>query len=274
MKLKNKKVMTHLEEKYDSVFLRISAHDRNLLDNAESSSSFKVKLPGSSRQYSRVVGIQVLYVSIPNVFYNVPDDHNIRIERIGGTTHYFDIPKGQYTIDEILARLETVINTGPFSYITLTTSLDTYTNQVSLTFTDTGGFAYAIYWSDLFAILGFDADQFPITTSVYNSFTLQASHTPRLQGVSEVFVTSPEMSVDTSDVQAGMERDVMVSVPMNVEYGVVAHYTPSHSIMALHEFSTERSINQISLELMDAKGRLLDIHDHDWTIFFKVYYVS
>lgn len=267
--------MTHLEEKYDSVFLRVSAHDdpREEQDNSE----IEISLPGSARQYSRVVGMQVVYVGIPHVFYNIPDDVKLIIEGTTTDVEKAVIPKGFYTVEELLETIKIIINDyaafefiDKFSYI-----LNPINGMVSISIErdPLAPAADLFIWkaNSIMKKLGFSTD-IPIKSPGLNTF--HASSMPKLSGPQQIFVCCPEISVDTSDVQAGMNRDVLVCVPVNAAFGETIHFTPNNDIDALHEFGTERAVNTIFLSLRDAFGNLIKIGNHDWTIFMKVYYID
>lgn len=256
--------MTHLEEKYDSAFLRISAHDDEV-DDGENS-EIEVSLPGSSRMYSRVVGIQVTYVGIPHVFYNIPED--VTLDTTIGSDYI--VPKGFYTATELLEKIKVLFeqntNISDFSY-----NIDPITKLISFTLIQSQPLTIYVWNPDsVLKKLGFD------TTILigHGTHTFTGTSLPKLSGPQQIFICCPEVSVDTADVQAGMNRDVLVCVPVDVDFGETIHFTPNNDVDALHEFGTERSLNTIFLSLRDAYGNLLKMGNSDWTIFMKVYYID
>lgn len=255
--------MAHLEQKYDSVFLRISAHDEIKTDG--DNSEIEVSIPGSARQYSRVVGIQVLYVGIPHVFYNIPKD--VTLDTNLGV---YVVPKGFYTATELLEKIKALLETSA-NITNFQHSIDATSKLITFSFDQSNPIAYLWSLDPVLKMLGFESG---LSFSQGTNLTFTATSLPKLSGPQQLFICCPEISVDTSDVQAGMNRDVLICIPVDVEFGQTMHFTPNNDIDALHEFGTERAVNNLFLSIRDSFGNVIKMGNHDWTIFLKVYYID
>lgn len=268
---------------YHTTYLRINAKDA-LNQPAE---SFEVNLPGSWTQYSGVVGARVVYVCMPNHFYNVELGENTFVyyyldSSLNRNTATVTVDPGQYTFDQLAAAL-----VAKDSNITVVTQYsDPNTNpktkfgdhHIEITFNYTHSITIPAENNPLAKLMGFYNDlenhvfdpyditiNQPINPNVYE---FKSTHPPSLYGARTLYIHCPELSFNYGDTASGgFQTSTLCHVPMDVAFGEIKHQEyPTDYVMTF----PERSIHTLHFEVRDDQAKLVNLRGEDWTIILQI----
>jgi hypothetical protein len=209
---------------------------------------------------------QVHKVTCPNVFENIHDEINTFVIRRQGqpADDVITVQVGQYDINQLIANLKGQIDAliGPD---TISITLNPVTNK--LTFT-TGVVNITYYDGDtspLSPYLGILSTSLP-------SLSITADAKPDLGGTKVVFFHSKELALSRSDISDRLVSSFCSVSFGNVPFGYDGKFVQGTSDANRFVFSTDKNIRSINVRLRDAKGRLLDPKQHNYTIVLKAYY--
>lgn len=269
--------MAYLEENFDSILIRISAHDA--IDQGlvpQSTSSFQVNLSATAQRiFDGVRAIQFCNATIPNTFYNVPAGRNWTqyTDSVSGL-NTFELAPGQYSINSIMDHLKTILSASTGQ--TVTVNIDDVTKKVKITIT--GGaevtFPQANFanMNPLGHILGMSEIIPGDLTSVGG--VLEFPDLPRTQGVTDVIINCSQIAIrPTPDIGGVASAEHYVArIPMNVPFGAVAHYDVSESVSHIFDYNrTTQSIGTLDIYLTDDRDMPLDLNGADWSFTLKVF---
>jgi len=259
-----------LDAKTFSKYVRISSHDRDFNDTSQTASSFKVNIPSHSREFTALVGCQVVSAHIPNLFYNINEYNNsFTFTTIGdGLPHTIVVPEGQYSSTELVDDLIALIDAELSSSNSYSVADNTF--KLTLTFSEDVKFTPSIDTNGLPVILGWGEREIEYTTT---ASSITSPYPIDLSGVDAVYVHTRELSAGLTDFDiSGQDVHPIVSVPLNVSFGQVAYYQSQDSTTGLIRFRNQRAITEINLRLRDSRGRLLDLNGSDMTVVVKIYF--
>lgn len=261
---------------YHSTFLRINARDAV----HQAPENFRINLPGGWTQYSAVVGARVIYVQMPNQFYNVEDGYNTFTYTSiasGGTEAIITltVSPGQYTFEELTADLMSIDNATNGGVLNAITP---YRSGTTTMFADRhieiqSSLAIRVSSQNnpLARALGFfDQSETGVWTSVgsASNFSVASPHPPALYGTRTVFVHCPELSFNYGDTASGgFQTTALCHVPMDVPFGEVKHQ--EYGVPYIIRFP-ERSLHSLNFSLTDDNNNLIKFRGEDWSIILEL----
>jgi len=241
----------------------ISSDDKD--SDSVSNSNFKVTLREryATQSIDRIVVKEVI---CPNAFYNISDGDTVKgngpsnniliIEHLELATQIpVSIPAGQYNILQLIATLQSAINTALAGYsITVTITRDDITNLST---------------SPMAPVLGFISNVSYIPTT----FTIKMPDPPDLSGINSVYIHSEALS-DGSGIDASKGIiNLVESVSMaTTAYGTFAYKQNMDTEFSTINYTMPRNLNVIDIRLRDREGNLLNIGTKRLTMMVKMYY--
>ena len=216
---------------------------------------------------------------IPNVFYNI-DDRGYNFTNTGNNTFTWTnafnvtalttIPRGQYTIAQLLAFINTAIYSAYTGSVTLV--LNTLTQKIELFNTSGQSFGISIN-SPMAPYLGMLSDV-PWTSAPAVLF----AGFPNLAGIQEVYITSQKISDGSNMIVASNTMyPVILNVQISVPFGAFQHYETNHPEIDDIEYasiSQGTSIRQVDIQLRDRFGNILDLGGLPFNLIMKIYHVN
>lgn len=255
----------------------ISSDDKD--PDSISNSNFRVTLREryATQSIDRIIIKEVI---VPNAFYNISDGDSVKgngpannillIESSETKTQIsVSIPAGQYNILQLMATLQSAINT---QIATLTASVvitrDDITNLLSFTFTTTGVFTF-LGISSMAPVLGFKSNISYTPTTL----TITMPDPPDLSGINSVYIHSEALS-DGSGIDASKGIiNLVESVSMaTTAYGTFAYKQNSDTELCTINYTMPKNLNVIDIRLRDREGNLLNIGTKRLTLMVKMYY--
>ena len=262
--------MDQLETKYQTILLRLSAHDR--VDRpTESNSDFTLDVRSQNIELKKIAAITVVNAQIPNVFYNITEPYN---------TFYFTdefdtdltatVPSGNYNIDQFMTELLKQIDISlGLPEGTSTHEFNEITYKLKFTIGATIKFYSTEEGNELAYRMGFGDDD----TVQYTGTTFEGTNIVDLTGPHVVSIHSPDLARGTLDYGSRSGTVKMIAqIPLDKPFGFLCYYNSSSSA-DLIKYQSPKSLNQIRLILRDVKGRRLDIGTLDWNITLRIYYL-
>ncbi len=251
--------------------IRVSSHDRQ---SGTSPSQFTVDVASHmSDKFSRVVGCEVLDVSIPNVFENINTQTKFFRFSFNAANHVITVPDGYYEINQLLSFLTSELSSILGDAITATISPTNYRITLSSASTTTSFSFTALqlnqtgsgYASPSWTLLGFT----PGNTYSMSNGTLTANAPPFLNYISTAYVHCPELALSGYDLDFRGRIHCLASVNLGPHLG----YANLQNILS-YQYASPRSVNQLTFTLRDRYGGQLAFPSaSDWTIVIKVHYL-
>ena len=206
--------------------------------------------------------------NIPKSYYNMPSGRNIiYVDEPGNPARTLTIPAGNYTKNNLVTTLNTVLNTGaPVGWVyTVTYPVATVVDSFKLTFTVTGnGGTQPIFVileaSSPFRQLGFEPD----STNPFVADSLQSTNAINLQFILRMFIKS-NIVKDATD---GILEEIL-SPGTIVSQGVIyfQQYNYDMNTRAYNSFA----VNSWSFQLVDGFNQQVDLNGVPWS-FSLVFY--
>lgn len=259
--------MDQLETKYQTILLRLSAHDRVDRPN-ETNSDFTLDVRSQNVELKKIAAITVVNAQIPNVFYNITEPFNV---------FYFTdendneleatVASGNYDINQFMTELLKQIDialglpegTSTHEFNEITYKLK-FTIGATIKFYSTFELAYRMGFGDS-------------STFQYTGTTFEGTNIVDLTGPHVVSIHSPDLARGTLDYGSRSGTVKMIAqIPLDKPFGFLCYYNSSSSA-DLIKYQSPKSLNQIRLILRDVKGRRLDIGTLDWNITLRIYYL-
>jgi len=258
-------------------YVVISSDDKD--PGSVSNSNFKVTLKEryATQSIDRIIIRECI---VPNAFYNISDGDPIKgngpinnillIESSETKTQIsVSVPAGQYNILQLIATLQSAINTqiAPLTASVVITR-DDITNLLLFTFTTTGIFTF-LSISPMAQVLGFSSDISYIPTTL----SIRMPDPPDLSGINSVYIHSEALS-DGSGIDASKGIiNLVESVSMaTTAYGTFSYKQNSDTELCTINYTMPRNLNVIDIRLRDREGNLLNIGTKRLTLMVKMYY--
>jgi hypothetical protein len=258
-------------------YVVISSDDKD--PGSISNSNFKVTLKEryASQSIDRIIIKEVI---VPNAFYNISDGDPIKgngpinnillIESSETKTQIsVSVPAGQYNILQLIATLQSAINTqiAPLTASVVITR-DDITNLLLFTFTTTDIFTF-LSISPMAQVLGFSSNISYIPTTQ----AIRMPDPPDLSGINSVYIHSEALS-DGSGIDASKGIiNLVESVSMaTTAYGTFSYKQNSDTELCTINYTMPRNLNVIDIRLRDREGNLLNIGTKRLTLMVKMYY--
>lgn len=258
-------------------YVVISSDDKDV--GSISNSNFKVTLREryATQSIDRIIIKEVI---VPNAFYNISDGDTVKgngpanniliIDSLDTKTQInVSIPAGQYNILQLIAFLQSAMNTAlaPLTSSVVITR-DDITNLLSFTFTTADTFTF-LNTSPMAPVLGFISSISYIPTT----FVIRMPDPPDLSGINSVYIHSEALS-DGSGIDASKGIiNLVESVSMaTTAYGTFSYKQNSDTELCTINYTMPRNLNVIDIRLRDREGNLLNIGTKRLTLMVKMYY--
>lgn len=210
---------------------------------------------------------------LPNVFYNVRTGYTqFKIRDDGSMIEYTtSVSVGQYSLQGLMDAVGAAINAdGGIPIVFVSAVENAVTRKGEMTFDRDVTVISSSSDNPLAFLLGFDAKEGVTATS--QASVLAAPFIPRLQGVKTAYIHIPELSLARHTLDRDQDAHYIAGVPMDVEFGEIAHYSIKDPHTNLIEFHSPRGISTLSVSIRDSRGIVLDTHQHEWSCIIKIYY--
>lgn len=249
--------------------IRVSSEDKqpNL---SQSNSQFVANLTQNGGYVDNVSGISVKVASVPNVFYNVPDDSNFLVFRDSGAPGVDKgvfITVGQYNVNQLCTALATAINSAITAGI-VTVTLDPITQK--LVFTSTTVNIQIMYDnSSIYDIIG-------LTQNSLSNLVVTMDSPVNLTGETEVFVHSSVIARARLTEADGNFSVLAVISLTGVPFGSYAQYQSNDEgldYIAYEPLQSARTLQQIDITLRNRNGKILVLpNNFFFSIILQAYY--
>jgi hypothetical protein len=275
-------IMAYLEEKFQSAVVRISSHDRD----HGTSGAFWVTSNATDSSMSEVMAIQVVNVVMPNTFYNVPaarsklraqvthTNANTGVQTLSELEYV--VAPGVYTISSLISHLESIVPEINFIEV------DPATGKATIKWHSLTPFSGSIPNEQYTVHSGIDPTANPIAyilgfnqpnhaTNVH-SLEMHADSMPHMHAPDVVYIHCPQLSTASVFDFKEISSDVLVAVPMDVEFdGIKIHYA-GDALSSITEYRAPRYLSELSFQLRDKFDQQLYPNGADWTLLIKIFY--
>ena len=258
-------------------YVVISSDDKD--PDSVSNSNFRVTLREryATQSIDRIIIKECI---VPNAFYNISDGDPVKGNGPANNILIIDytetktqisvsVPAGQYNILQLIAILQSSINTAlaPLTSSVVITR-DDITNLLTFTFTTAGTFTF-LSISPMAPVLGFISNVSYIPTTL----TIRMPDPPDLSGINSVYIHSEALS-DGSGIDASKGIiNLVESVSMaTTAYGTFSYKQNSDTELCTINYTMPRNLNVIDIRLRDREGNLLNIGTKRLTLMVKMYY--
>ena len=239
-----------------STFLVINSKNRNT--ESASTSNFTYSI-GQSLEVESIV---IKSISIPNTQYNINNSNNKIYFYYMQNTGLVEVPNGQYTISQLLAKL----NTSFIGYGNTVFTQDENTFKIS--YTSAVGIAFFSgddSSSGLMKTLGQ-----PTTTSEYTNFTFQ--NLPSLNGLMNYYILTKVLSQGSNGLfTGGIQTALQTNIPITVPYGQIQNYRPLLLETNTITFTRPVNIQFIDIKIVDSSLNEVDLNGADIELIYKLY---
>ena len=230
---------------------------------------------GVTRVVMKSCDIPNVFYNIDNIGYNFTNTGNNKFVWINAANNYqiTTIPRGQYTVQQLLAVINTAIYAAYTPNGSVSLILNPITQKIEIVNTSGQSFGISISLSTIAPDLGMLIDV-PWTTSSSVLFT----GFPNLAGIQEVYITSQKISDGSNMIVASNTMyPVILNVQMSVPFGAFQHYETNHPEIDDIEYasiSQGTSIRQVDIQLRDRFGNILDLGGLPFNLIMKIYHVN
>lgn len=233
--------------------------------NQDTSTNFNILL-NKGIAVDDVDRIIVKRVSLPNLFYNVPERKKTLYIENEGNQLQLDMVPGQYDIDQFRASLETLLKTV-HSNATVTVNYDTGKLTLSYFLEVTLGWTVLSH-TKVKELYGVDESLNDIIGTSYDnqlasSLNWTSPQLIDLSGEHTVRIESSTLAFGNAFDSRGQILNTVDVVPVHEPFGSVVHYQPSDHI---HSFvdsaNTGRTINTVDIQLVANSGQQLQLPDN------------
>ena len=254
--------------------LRVSSDFKTA--NSESNSNYSVAY-NNIQLLQGITRCVMKSADIPNVFYNI-DDRGYNFSNTGNNTFTWTnasnvtamttIPRGQYTLAQLLGFINAAIYSAYTGFVTLV--LNPLTQKIEI-FNNSGqSFGISIN-STMAPYLGM-LSAVPWSASTFVGF----AGFPNLSGLQEIYVTSQKIS-DSSNmvVAANTMYPVILNIQIDKPFGEWVHYASQHPEIDDIEYpsiSQGTNIQFVDIQLRDRWGNIVDLQGLPFNIIIKCYH--
>ena len=256
-----------------SKIIRINSHDREFDRTNQSNSNFTLNVPSYASEFSKVVGVQIVQVSLPNIFYNIPEGRNTWAFQVGGSDEEISIPGDiQYSASSFITALELSFNANPtlsaLGTGLTTIALDPTTFKLTFVFPSN-----TISWvSDQKNYLSVKSG-FGFSETEYSGTNIYITpSTITLSGPNICYIRSNQLSANSSDFDRSGDVGTICYVVLDNAFGEICNYNIQDSTSSLIRYRNSRNITNIDIKLSNKFGEALDIQEHGINIIAKIYY--
>lgn len=257
--------------------LRVSSDFKTA--NSESNSNFSVSynnvqlLQGITRCVMKSADIPNVFYNIDNRGYNFTNSGNNKFVWINAANNYqiTTIPRGQYTIAQLLAVINTSIYAAYIPNGSVSLILNPITQKIEITNTSGQSFGISLADSTIAPYLGMlvAVPWSPTVSVLFNGF-------PNLSGLQEIYVTSQKVS-DCSNmvVASNTMYPVILNIQIDKPFGEWVHYASQHPEIDDIEYpsiSQGTNIQLIDIQLRDRWGNIVDLQGLPFNIIIKCYH--
>ena len=203
-------------------------------------------------------------VSMPNLFYNVPERKSKLYIVFEGTPGWVSVQPGQYNADRFVAALEIALKTVDTA---ATASINYDTGKLTLACPSSTGWTVLSHTDvkkqfevdeSLNTIIGTSHD-----VTLPAALTWTSPELVDLSGEHTVRIESSTLAFSNSFDSRGQILNTVEIVPIHEPYGAAVHYAPSDHIMSFVDSgSTGKPINNVDIQLVSNSGQPLVLPDN------------
>ena len=254
-----------------SKIIRINSHDRQFDRKNQSNSNFTLNVPSYAAEFGKVVGLQVIQVSLPNVFYNIPEGRNTWQFKVGASVEEISIPSDiQYRAASFITALETSFNANATlsAFGATTITLDPQTFKLTFTF-PTNTISWVSDQKNYLSVksgFGFSETEYSGTNVFITPSTIA------LSGPNICYIRSNQLSANSSDFDRSGDVGTLTYIVLDKGFGEVCNYNIQDSTSSLIRYRNARNLTNIDIRLSNKFGEPLDVGQHDINIIAKIYY--
>jgi hypothetical protein len=204
------------------------------------------------------VFISLQNASIPYSFYQVNEFNNIlRYQQFTSTNitleRYVIIPYGNYTIDELVDKMNELMSAYIISY-------DNITGKINFQSTVNQDFAIIYDGSTCFDLFGFDKNTLLVSDSNYN---IKGQYPCNVLYTNCLCIYS-NMKTDSFNKAITNNKKLLCSIPIDVEpYGMIT-YKSTNNLFRSNTYTN--NINQIEIKICDMCGNLINLNNNHWSL--------
>jgi hypothetical protein len=235
----------------------------------DSATNFNILL-NKSVAVDDVDRIIVKRVSMPNMFYNVPERKNKLYMLNNGISITITMPPGQYYIERFVETLEVLLQQDVNITASVTINIDT--GKLKITRGPESGLLGWTVLSHMQVKEQFGVDESlndmvgtSYNTTLTSSLSWNSPELVDLSGEHTIRIESSTLAFSNSfDSRAQILNTVEV-VPMTEAFGNVCHFQPSDHILSFVDSGTSgRQINTIDIQLVSNSGQPLELPENSF----------
>lgn len=266
--------MAEIENNTFSRLLRIS--NIHSVNSNDTNSNFTINL-NRMTETNNIIRCVCKSVSFQNNSYNINSLNNViyfTATNTGGSptiASFITVPIGFYTVNELMAVMETLINielvpvTG-----TVTFALQPYTYLISYTTNGLDGIRFLTEADNPLSTL---STTLGLIVSPSEVPILTFQEVPQLSGLEQVFVhstTIAEGNLVDGDVE---NHDILSEIPIDVPFGARVFYESRDDELDSINYRSERNFDTITIQLRDNKNNIIKLNGGITTVILKLYYL-
>lgn len=226
------------------------------INNNKSDCLFYLPPLGIPNNYRIYVSLQ--NASIPYSFYQINEFNNIlRYQQFtpANTTieNYVFIPYGNYTIDELVSTLNTIMEAYQITY-------DYITGRITFKSLVSQQFELIYEGSTSFELLGLDKDSLNHSDENYE---VKGAYPANVLYTNCLCIYT-NMKTDSFNKASTNNKRLLCSIPIDVEPFSMITYKNTNSIFKSNTYTN--NINQIEIKICDMCGNLLNLNNNHWSM--------
>jgi hypothetical protein len=257
-----------------SKIVRIAASDRTD-DPTATTTDFTVEL-GNNQEMHKIRRMVLKSCEFCNCFYNVNSATGVApyaanniftfFEDTVGLVNTAPIPEGFYTANQLITALTAAMNLvlSVGNTVTITLGIDSKfqflmaTNAINLV--SSAG-------SNIMASLIGITDT---TVAFANPALVQGL--PALQGLTEVFIESPELARANLCEDRASTKSWFINIPIEAAYGETNFYDSRDDELNSKNYQTPQDLRRITFRLRDRQNNIVNLQNKNWKMVWKAYY--
>jgi len=201
--------------------------------------------------------IAIKSISIVNAEYNVKESNKKLIVNNGVADSILLFPVGQYTITSLMAELQSLLTTTYGGTVTVTQNA--VNKKVEITSTTPIRFRTNQTDSPMSHIIGLGDNGYEYPE--FTQTTILAPFLPNLQGANNYHIVSNTLSQGQGSLlRNNNKQPIIVSVPVNVDFGEVIQYEVSEIDLNKKTFSRPVNVQDIDIRVYDDDNELVDLN--------------
>jgi hypothetical protein len=245
----------------DSRLLRISSKDRS----QESKSKYNIVFNTNDNDLHQIKRITLKSAVIPNTQYNINKYNNVLyLPNTRTEQTLFEITPGQYTTNEFITTLTTVVNAA-LGGSSLAIVQNSITNKLTLTLSGGTMDIFNKSMNSMATVLGIDNNALEVAE-------YECDGLPNLSGLNHIYLSSQTLSGNAQMISHDKQKqNIFSDITVKVCFGQTQYTDEDSNSLDYCVFHSHKNISSIDLRLMDEHNNDLDLNGSDWTLVFRVY---